>query len=71
MDSEAKQKIQVVLAIAIAVATIRTGYILYERRAESQAEQVQKQEPPLNPDYYVIPKKLYPYDLKSAQQLTQ
>src|SRR5438445_6865830 len=27
--------------------------------------------PPLNPDYYVTPKKLYPYDLKSAQQLTQ
>lgn len=27
--------------------------------------------PPLNPDYYVTPKKLYPYDLKSAQQLTR
>jgi hypothetical protein len=25
----------------------------------------------LNPDYYVVPKKLYPYDLKSAKQLTQ
>ena len=24
-----------------------------------------------NADYYVTPKKLYPYDLKSAQQLTQ
>ena len=70
MDSEARQKIQVVLVIAIAVAAIRTGYILYERRAESQAE-VQKQAPPLNPDYYVTPKKLYSYDLKSAQQLTQ
>ena len=27
--------------------------------------------PPLNPDYYVVPKKLYAYDLKSAKQLTQ
>lgn len=26
---------------------------------------------PLNPDYYVVPKKLYPYDLKSARQLIQ
>ena len=24
----------------------------------------------MNPDYYVVPKKLYPYDLKSAKQLT-
>ena len=30
-----------------------------------------KQSPPLNADYYVTPKKLYPYDLKSARQLTQ
>lgn len=30
-----------------------------------------KQPPPLNADYYVTPKKLYPYDLKSARQLTQ
>ncbi len=28
-------------------------------------------ETPLNADYYVTPKKLHPYDLKSAQQLTQ
>ena len=34
------------------------------------AEQAAKQAPPLNPDYYVVPKKLYPYDLKSAKQLT-
>ena len=24
-----------------------------------------------NADYYVVPKKLYPFDLKSAKQLTQ
>src|SRR6185437_7790960 len=47
----------------------RTAYILYERKTESQ--QVQKETPPLNPDYYVTPKKLYPYDLKSAKQLTR
>jgi hypothetical protein len=70
MTSEAKQKIQLVLVIAIAVAALRAGYVLYERHGE-RAEQAAKQAPPLNPDYYVVPKKLHPYDLKSAKQLTQ
>jgi len=70
MTSEAKQKIQWVLVIAIAVAALRAGYVVYERHSE-RTEQAAKQAPPLNPDYYVVPKKLYPYDLKSAKQLTQ
>ncbi len=70
MTSEAKHKIQLVLVIAIAVAALRAGYVVHERHAE-RAEQATKQAPPLNPDYYVVPKKLYPYDLKSAKQLTQ
>jgi hypothetical protein len=70
MTPEAKQKIQWVLVIAIAVAGLRAGYVVYQRHNE-RAEQATKQAPPLNPDYYVIPKKLYPYDLKSAKQLTQ
>jgi hypothetical protein len=70
MTSEAKQKIQLVLVIAIAVAALRAGYVVYERHTEG-VEQAAKQAPPLNPDYYVVPKKLYPYDLKSAKQLTQ
>ena len=70
MTPEAKQKIQLVLVIAIAVAALRAGYVVYERHSE-RTEQATKQAPPLNPDYYVVPKKLYPYDLKSAKQLTQ
>jgi len=70
MTSEAKQKIQWVLVIAIAVAALRAGYVVYERHSE-RTEQAAKQAPPLNPDYYVVSKKLYPYDLKSAKQLTQ
>lgn len=70
MTSEAKHKIQLVLVIAIAVAALRAGYVVYERHSE-RAEQAAMQAPPLNPDYYVVPKKLYPYDLKSAKQLTQ
>jgi hypothetical protein len=70
MTPEAKQKIQLVLVIAIAVAALRAGYVVYERHSE-QAEHAARQAPPLNPDYYVVPKKLYPFDLKSAKQLTQ
>jgi len=70
MTSEAQKKVQLVLVIAIAVAALRAGYVVYERHSE-RTEQAAKQVPPLNPDYYVVPKKLYPYDLKSAKQLTQ
>lgn len=57
------------MVVAILVSGTRLAYILYERH-ESQVEQAKKQPPPLNPDYYVTPKKLHPYDLKSAHQLT-
>lgn len=70
MSPESKQKLQLVLALAILVAGVRTAYIFYERHV-ARIEQSRNQPKPLNPDYYVIPKKLYPYDLKSAWQLTQ
>jgi hypothetical protein len=73
MSPEAKQKIQWALAITLAVAGIRAGYILYERYSEraEEAAQANKKTTPLNPDDYVVPKKLYPTDLKSAKLLTQ
>jgi len=72
MSPELKQKIQIALAFAIAVAAIRTGYILYQRHASSSKEaQKTAAAPALNPDYYVTPKKLYPFDLKSARELTK
>jgi len=74
MSPEAKQRIQLALLLAVAVATVRAGYILYERHEDKVAAEKQKQAQNIgysNPDYYVSPKKLYPYDLKSAKQLTQ
>ena len=62
--------IRIALALIVAVVAARTAYIFHERRA-GENEPVVKQAPPLNPDYYVIPKKLRPYDLKSARQLTE
>jgi hypothetical protein len=70
ISPELKQRLQLVMAVAILVSGARLAYILYLRH-ESRIEQAKKQAPPLNPDYYVTAKKLYPYDLKSARQLTQ
>src|SRR4051794_9080619 len=70
MSPEAKQRIQIALALALVIAGVRTAYILYERHHD-QAQQTSKpSDTPLQADYYVTPKKLYPYDLKSARQLT-
>jgi hypothetical protein len=71
MNPEVKHKIQFALALAIAIAGIRTAYVLYERHADNRKETQAQAAPPLNPDYYVTPKKLYPYDLKSARELTK
>src|SRR5580704_3952935 len=70
MSPELKRRIQLVLAFALLVAGIRVVYVFYARRS-GKVEEEKKAAPPLNADYYVVPKKLYPYDLKSAKQLTQ
>src|ERR1700676_4299777 len=69
ISPELKQRLQLVMLVAIVISGARLGYILYQRHESRLA--ARKQPPPLNPDYYVIQKKLYPYDLKSARQLTQ
>lgn len=74
MSQEAKQRIQIALALALVVAGLRAGYILYQRHQEYVAAQKVEQAKKAgysNADYYVTPKKLYPYDLKSAKTLTQ
>jgi hypothetical protein len=74
MSEEAKKRIQIALALAVVVAGVRAGYILYERHEDYVAAQKQEQAKKAgysNADYYVVPKKLYPFDLKSAKQLMQ
>ena len=71
MVSEFKQRIQLVLGLAIIVAGIRTAYILYERHEDQSQRGTISIRPSLDPDYYVTAKKLYPYDLKTAQELTK
>lgn len=69
MKAELRSKIQFVLAIALLIAAARVGDIYYQR--SHSPHPAIKVIPPLDPDFYVLPKKLYPYDLKSARQLTQ
>src|SRR3981081_1115002 len=74
LSQEARQRLQLALALAIVVAAVRAGYVLYVRHEENvtaKKEQAAKNAGYANADYYVSPKKLYPYDLKSAKQLTQ
>lgn len=70
LEPETKQKIQLFLILVLLLAGVRTAYILYQRHQDAK-QFAAKDAPPLNPDYYVTPKKLYAYDLKSARQLTQ
>jgi hypothetical protein len=67
MEASTRQKIQLVLILSMAVAAIRVAWIFYERHQEA-AEPAKKEAPPLNPDYYVTPEKVYPYDLKTAKR---
>jgi hypothetical protein len=74
MSEQSKKRIQLALVLALIVAAGRAGYILYQRHEDYLAAQKQLQAKNAgysNADYYVTPKKLYPFDLKSAQQLTQ
>jgi hypothetical protein len=73
MSPEAKQKVQLALALVLVVATSRAVYILYERYEDKVAAEKRKAQNLgySNADYYVNPKKLYPYDPKSAKQLTR
>lgn len=66
-----KKKIQIALLIGMAVAGSRLAWIFYERHQAGVETAKRQQVVPLKPDYYVTPKKLYPYDLKSAKQLTK
>jgi hypothetical protein len=74
MSPEAKGRIQIALILALVVAGLRTGYILYQRHEDSLAAEKQTKAKNVgysDADYYVTPRKLYPYDLQTAKQITQ
>lgn len=67
---ELKRIIQVFLLVALVLAAVRVGIIYYGRHAAAESSKQQKAaNAPLNPDYYVTPKKLNAYDVQSAKEL--
>jgi hypothetical protein len=66
-----KRKIQIGLIVAMIAAGVRLAWIFYQRHEEAVLTAKKQEAVPLNPDYYVTPKKLYLYDLKSAKHLTE
>lgn len=68
MAPKTRNIIQVFLVIALVAAGIRIALIWHERSGGGGKEE-QEAAPPLNPEAYVVPKKLHISSLKSAQQL--
>ena len=71
IDPEFQKKLQVFLAIAIVLAGGRAAYIVYERHEAMKEDAKPKPEMTLKADYYVTPKTVHAYDLKSARQFTE
>jgi len=70
-DAEVRQKLQIILVLGLVIAGGRAAWIFYERHEAMKEGMKPRQEALLKADYYVTPKKLHPYDLKSARQLTE
>jgi hypothetical protein len=71
IDPEFQKKLQIFLAVAIVLAGGRAAYIVYERHEAMKEDAKPRQDTALKADYYVTPKKVHAYDLKSARQLTE
>ena len=61
--------LQLVLGAIILIAAVRLALTFRERRVEFGAPE--HKEVPLEADYYVVPKKLHPQDLKGAKELVK
>lgn len=68
MAAKTRSIVQVFLLIAIVAAGVRVALIWHDRSSGGPKEE-KAAAPPLNPEAYVVPKKLYISSLKSAQQL--
>lgn len=66
--AKTRNVIQVFLLVTLIAAAIRVA-LIFKSRSQSSAQPAATAAPPLNPEAYVVPKKLYIYNLQSAQQL--
>jgi hypothetical protein len=72
---KALKTVRFVLFVGILVASARVVWIFWDRHQdqlrEAEAEQKKVAASRLEADYYVVPRKLRAYDLKSARELTK
>lgn len=71
MTAERRRLIQTVLAIVMVVVAVRLALIYRGRHQAIEQQQQHQQAAALPSSYYVVPRKLYAYDLKSLQALTK
>src|SRR5208337_1157265 len=71
IDPAFQTPLPVFLAAAIVLAGGRAVYTVYDRHEARKEDAKPRQETLLKADYYVTPKKLHPYYLKSARLLTE
>jgi hypothetical protein len=71
IDPELRKKLQIFMGVAIVLAGGRAAYIVYDRYQARKADEKPSQEQALNADFYVTPRRLRPYDLNSARELTR
>lgn len=70
MDREWWKRTQIILVILLVIALIRVAFIFYDRMHETETPKSQPvSRYKVTLDDYVTPKKLFPYDLKSAREL--
>lgn len=70
MTRDTRRLIQALLAIAMVAAAVRLT-LIYRGRHQGIEPQKHEQGPALPSSYYVVPRKLYAYDLKSLQALSK
>lgn len=68
METDWKKRTQVVIIILLILAGLRLGFILYERHEANKPAAPAQPAYSSNWDEYVTPKKIFPYDLKSARE---
>src|SRR5262245_29777116 len=69
MEPQNRKRLQLVLLIFLAVAAIRIALIYRSRHDTGEIGRAQQSSSQINADYYVVPRKLRAYDLKSAEEL--
>jgi hypothetical protein len=71
MELQTRRRLQLVLLIFLALAAIRFALIYRSRHEQGSTVRQQQASSRIDPDYYVVPRRLRAYDLASVRELTK